>query len=108
MRSLEDIRTTGAAWVTEAELAWLCDEILLLRVERDRLAARIKAASWCQECGIGQVRYETITHPLGRQVVVVGSSHHPVDGDDSDGSYAVPAVCGRCGAAWPCPEANDA
>lgn len=24
-RSVPDIRATGAAWVTEAELAWLCD-----------------------------------------------------------------------------------
>jgi hypothetical protein len=25
MRTVDDIRATGAAWVTDAELAWLCD-----------------------------------------------------------------------------------
>lgn len=31
MRSLQDIRDTGAAWVTEIELTWLCDEVGRLR-----------------------------------------------------------------------------
>jgi len=26
-RSIADIRATGAAWVTETELAWLCDQV---------------------------------------------------------------------------------
>jgi hypothetical protein len=40
-RSVADIRATGAAWVTEAELAWLCDE-----VERLREALRPFAEDW--------------------------------------------------------------
>jgi hypothetical protein len=32
MRSLKDIHTTGAGWITEEELDWLCAEIERLQV----------------------------------------------------------------------------
>lgn len=42
MRSVQEIRHAGAAWVTETELEWLCDEALRaddLKAALERVAA---------------------------------------------------------------------
>jgi len=40
---------------------------------------------------------------LAARVERVLALHCEVEGDDSDGSYAVTSVCSECGQPWPCP-----
>jgi len=46
-RSIADIRKAGAAWVSETELGWLCDQVEGYRRKRP-LAVRLRseAAEW--------------------------------------------------------------
>ncbi len=47
LRPLADIRSSGAAWITESELAWLCDaaqSFLLWALKADLAKRRAEAA----------------------------------------------------------------
>jgi len=46
-RNVDDIRTTGAGWVTEEELEWLCDQADL--VNNLRSAYELKIQDFAQE-----------------------------------------------------------
>jgi predicted RNA-binding protein with EMAP domain len=79
-RTLEEIASTGAAWVTETELEWMVAE---LRHVEERLRPVIEEANQTLESLSGEVDWENAFIQLVEKIEAAAGSREPRNSDAS-------------------------